>query len=108
MTMPLDPDRLAVWVEPGEANAIRDRITNRLGAWGLSNNTKKLAGAGVKPLSWDRVVAGTLALFSNHDEYFMQARVIGTALSEQASAELWDSPKFPWLVFLSDIEPTSI
>jgi hypothetical protein len=106
--MPLDPERLGVWVEGADADAITDRLTDRLGAWGLRDNTKNLAGASVKPLSWDRLVPGTLALFSNHDEYFTRARVIGTGVSEQACEELWDSTEFRWLVFLTGIEPISI
>jgi hypothetical protein len=108
VALPLDPGRVGAWVENAEAAAITNRITNRLGAWGLRDNTRNLPGASAKPLWWDRLATGTLALFSNHDEYFTQARVIGTAVSEQVSEELWGSAEFRWLVFLTDIEPVAI
>lgn len=108
VAMPLEPGRIAAWLGSAEAAAITNRVTNRLGTWGFRDNTRNLPGASVKPLWWDRLAIGTLALFSNHDEYFTRARVIGTGVSEQASDELWGSAEFRWLVFLTDIEPVAI
>jgi hypothetical protein len=105
---PIDPARLPEWLAVEDASVMRSRITNRLGAWGSRDNTKRLAGSGIETIFWDRVEPGTLALFSNHDEYFTRARVIGKELSESASVELWGSPEFRWLVLLTEIEPVSI
>ena len=91
-----------------EASTIRERVTNSLAAWGLRDNTKGLAGSGIQPIFWDRIVYGTLALFSNSDEFFCQARVIGKLVSEHASERLWGSPEFRWLIFLTDVGDVSI
>jgi hypothetical protein len=88
---PIDPSRLDEWVGPDLASEVRNRVTNRLAVWGLRDNTRTLAGSGTKPLVWDRIRVGTLGLFSNHEEYFTRAKVIGTALSDIASEELWGS-----------------
>lgn len=72
---------------------------------GLRDNTRTLAGSGTKPLVWERIGVGTLGLFSNHEEYFTRSQVIGTALSDIASEELWGSPEFRWLVLLTDVHP---
>lgn len=105
---PLDDSRLDRWMAPALASAMRDRVTNRLAAWGLRDNTRDLPGSGIEPIIWDRISEGTLALFSNRDEYFCQAIVIGTAQSEQASQELWGSPEFRWLILLSDVHEVAI
>lgn len=81
---------------------------DQLGAWGLRDNTKDLPGSGVEPIIWDRISTGTVALFSNRDEYFCRATVIGKGVSEAASRELWGSPDFRWLVWLSEIRDTAI
>jgi hypothetical protein len=104
----IDPALLDDWLPAAEAAAVRGRISNRLAAWGLRDNTRELAGSGVQPLSWDRIVVGTLALFSNQDEYICQAQVIGKFVSERASQHLWESPEFRWLVLLSDVRDISI
>jgi hypothetical protein len=77
---PLDDGRLEDWMALPAASEVRERITNYLAAWGLRDNTRDLPGAGVQPMIWDRIVEGTLALFSSRDEYFCQAQVIGLTL----------------------------
>jgi hypothetical protein len=103
----IPPDRLDEWF-PADAEAFGIRVTNRLGAWGLRDNTKNLPGSGVAPIIWDRIQVETLALFSGRDAYFCAARVIGKGTSEAASFELWGSPEFRWLVLLSDIREVAI
>jgi hypothetical protein len=105
---PLDPRTLDAWMTAAAASTIRRRITNRLAPWGLRDNTRDLPGSSDKPIIWDRITEGTLALFSNRDEYFCQAQVVGKTLSEQASADLWGSPEFRWVLLLSDVHDVSI
>jgi len=104
---PVDPDRLDEWL-PGDAAVIRSRITNRLAAWGLRDNTRLRTTDGAAPLIWDRIYEHTLALFSDGQEYICAARVIGKGRSDPASAELWDSPEFRWLILLTDVTPTRV
>jgi hypothetical protein len=104
---PLDASSLDKWMIP-DATAVRERVANRLAAWGLRDNNRDLPGSGVEPIIWDRIMDGTLALFSNRNEYFCEARVIGKALSELASDELWGSPEFRWLILLTDVHDVSI
>ena len=106
---PIDSGRLDAWLEPSLAGRVRGRITNRLAIWGLRDNTKALPGSGVQPIIWDRISAGTLALFSDHDRYFCRGSVIAKARHDgAASAELWSSPEFHWLIFLTDLEEIDI
>lgn len=96
-----------MWL-PREANAIQSRITNRLAAWGLRDNTRLRETSAAAPLIWDRIYERTLALFSDGHEYICSARVIGKGRSDRASEELWDSPEFRWLILLTGVAPTRI
>jgi hypothetical protein len=103
----LDPARIDDWL-PGQGEAIRARIGDGLAAWGLRDNTRLNVGSGRKPLIWDRIVDGTLALFSDGDRYVRAARVIGKGTSDVATSELWHSPDFRWLVLLTDVREVRI
>lgn len=100
---PVSLERLDLWL-PNDAAAIRSRVTNRLAAWGLRDNTRLRTTRAAAPLIWDRIYEGTLALFSNGYEFSRSARVIGKGRSDQASEELWGSPEFRWLLLLTDIK----
>ena len=100
-------ERLDVWL-PNDAAAIRSRVTNRLAAWGLRDNTRLRTTPAAAPLIWDRIHLGTLALFSNGHEFVCSARVIGKGRSDLASQELWGSPEFQWLVLLSGVSRRGI
>jgi hypothetical protein len=69
----VDPTRLDAWFEPEVAADIASRVGDTPAAWGLRDNTRALAGSGVQPISWNRIDVGTLALFSNDEEYFARA-----------------------------------
>jgi hypothetical protein len=99
---PVDATRLDGWL-PGEASAIRSRITNRLAAWGLRDNTRLRTTAAAAPLIWDRIYTSTLALFSDGNEYVCPARVIGKGRSDRATEDLWGSSEFRWLILLTDV-----
>lgn len=103
----LDPARIDDWL-PGQGEAIRAKMGDGLAAWGLRDNTRLNVGSGRKPLIWDRIVDGTLALFSDGDRYVRAARVIGKGLSDVATSELWYSPDFRWLILLTDVREASI
>lgn len=106
---PIAPKRLIEWLGEPTASAIEQRLTDgRLVAWGLSDNTKGLAGSGIQPIIWDRINWGTLALFSNANEYFAAADVVGKGTSTEASLALWGTPKFRWLVLLTNLRDVSI
>jgi hypothetical protein len=104
----IDPALLDEWLPPSSAADIRATVSGRLAAWGLRDNTRGLAGAGVQPLIWDRIDIGTLALFSNATEYFASADVIGKGTSAEASLALWGSPEFRWLILLSNVSDVRI
>ena len=99
---PVPAERIAAWL-PEQATEILSRVADRVAAWGLRDNTKGLAGSSVQPVIWDRIDVGTLALFSHRDEYFASARVIGKGINAEASAELWGTPEFRWLILLTDV-----
>jgi hypothetical protein len=79
-----------------------------MGVWGLRDNTRTLAGADDTPLSWARIEAGTVALFSNSSEYFASGEIVGKHVDAAASERLWGSQEFRWLIFLQSIQPVSI
>jgi hypothetical protein len=102
------PRGLDAWC-PGAANDVRARVRDhRLAAWGLRDNTRGFPSQGLQPMIWDRIEIGTLALFSDSEEYFRAATVIGKCTSEQGSEELWGSPEFRWLIFLTDVRRVSV
>jgi hypothetical protein len=104
---PVSLDRLDAWL-PSDAAAIRSRVTNRLAAWGLRDNTRLRTTVAAAPLIWDRIHEGTLALFSNGYAFSCSAQVIGKGRSDAASEELWHSPEFRWLLLLTDLTDVRI
>ncbi len=91
-----------------ESAAIASRIQDKLGAWGLRDNTRGFPSNELKPMIWDRIEVGTLALFAQTGKYVCAADVIGTCVSDAGSEELWGSPDFRWMIFLSNVRPVSI
>jgi hypothetical protein len=104
----VDRGRLHAWFKPDVAADIVSRAGDTLAAWGLRDNTRTLAGSGIQPIIWNRIDAGTLALFSNDEEFFARATVTGKGISEAASVELWESPDFRWIILLTDVSEVSI
>lgn len=103
----VSPRLLDQWCQ-AESGAIASRIREKLAAWGLRDNTRGFPGHDSRPMIWDRIEVGTLALFAQTGRYVCAADVIGKCLSEQGSRTLWGSPEFRWMIFMTDIRPTSI
>jgi hypothetical protein len=93
---------------PVESKAIAERIQDRLGAWGLRDNTRGFPSNDPKPMIWDRIEVGTLALFAQAGKYGCAADVIGKCVSDDGSEELWGSADFRWMIFLTRTRPVSI
>lgn len=103
----VDPARLNEWC-PQQAEQLMQRITDRLAVWGLRDNTRGFPHQGVEPMIWNRIETGTLALFSDSENYFCAATVVGKCTSADGSADLWESPEFRWLIFMTGVRDIAV